>query len=80
MRQILLSATVVGMGLAFLYLFYQILTSGKVYFHEPNPVILWAEIVVIGILTGFGLYMFIKIIRRKKMSKHPIKKPHKPRK
>ncbi len=65
MKQILLSATVVGMGLAWLWHFYQILTSGRVYFQEPNPVILWAEIVGIAILTGFGLYMFIKIIRGK---------------
>ncbi len=65
MKQILLSATVVGMGLAWLWHFYQILTSGRVYFHEPNPVILWSEIVGIAILTGFGLYMFIKIIRGK---------------
>ena len=65
MKQILLSATVVGMGLAWLLHFYQILTSGRVYFHEPNPVILWAEITGIAILTAFGLWSFISFLRRK---------------
>ena len=64
MKQILLSATVVGMGLAWLWHFYQILTSGRVYFHEPNPVILWSEIVGIAILTAFGLWSFIAQLRR----------------
>ena len=63
MKQLILSSIVVGMGLAWLYHFYQILTSGRVYFHEPSTVILWSEIIGIAILTGFGLYMFIKIIR-----------------
>ena len=53
------------MGLAWLWHFYQILTSGKVYFHEPNPVILWSEIVGIVILTVFGLWSFISFLRRK---------------
>ncbi len=53
------------MGLAWLYLFYQILTSGKVYFHEPNAVILWSEIVGIAILTAFGLWCFVSVLRRK---------------
>ncbi len=65
MRKILLSATVVGMGLAWLWHFYQILTSGKVYFYEPSMLILWSEITGIAILTAFGLWSFISFLRRK---------------
>ena len=65
MKQLILSSIVVGMGLAWLYLFYQILTSGKVYFHEPSMAVLWSEIVGIAILTAFGLWSFISFLRRK---------------
>ncbi len=64
--KLFLSLIVVGMGLAWLWHFYQILTSGKLYFHEPNPVILWAEIVGIAILTAFGLWSFISFLRKGK--------------
>ncbi|KKL74363.1 hypothetical protein LCGC14_2065650 [marine sediment metagenome] len=51
------------MGLAWLYLFYQILTTGKAYLHEPSMVILWSEITGIAALTGFGLWSFIIQLR-----------------
>ncbi len=64
--KLLLSALVIGMGSAWLHLFLQILTSGKVSYHEPNEVILWAEIVGIAGATLFGVWSTIRFLRRGK--------------
>ncbi len=65
-KKLLLSALVVGMGSAWLHHFYQILTLGKVSYHEPNAVILWAEIVGIAAATLFGAWCTIRFLRRRK--------------
>ena len=57
----LLSATlIVGMAGALLWVVSAIAISGRVYFHEPNVLILVAEIVLlIGILI-YGIVNFIR--------------------
>jgi len=37
---------------------------GTVYFEENNPVILWAEIVTLAVITTFSVIIFILQIRR----------------
>ena len=58
------SALIIGMALAFLWHFSNIVRYGSIYIQEPNPVILWGEIIfLIGVLL-YGLYLFIEVIRR----------------
>jgi hypothetical protein len=37
---------------------------GTVYFEENNPVILWAEIGTLVVITAFSIYMFVLQVRR----------------
>ena len=37
---------------------------GVVYFEENNPVVLWAEIITLVVITAFSIYIFILQIRR----------------
>ena len=58
------SALIIGMALAFLWHFSNIVRYGSYYIQESNPVILWFEIIFfIGVLL-YGLYLFIEVIRR----------------
>ena len=41
-----------------------IATEGSVYFVEENPVILWVELSVTVIITGFATYVLILQIRK----------------
>ena len=37
---------------------------GAVYFEENNPVILWAEIITLALITTFSIYIFVLQLRR----------------
>ena len=65
MKQILLSSLVVGMGVAFLYLFWHIHRYGEFWWQEPSLIILWVETVFVAVITGFGLLCFMWQLRGK---------------
>jgi membrane protein YdbS with pleckstrin-like domain len=37
---------------------------GAVYFEEGNPIVLWAEIITLVLITTFSIYIFVLQVRR----------------
>ena len=64
MKQIIQSSLVIGMGVAWLYVFATIGVRGSFSVVEPSTAILWAETVLMVAITGFGLKSFIDALRR----------------
>ncbi len=65
MREILKPSLIVGMSLAFLWMFSVIATEGKYYFQEPILWVLALEVAGMCLILGFGLWELVKAIRRK---------------
>ena len=59
-------ASSVGMGCAFLWHFSNIARFGSQIIYEPNPYILWGEIVGITALVILSLYCMAQILIRMK--------------
>ena len=66
MKRIIGSSLLLGSGLAFLYIFISIFITGGYMAYEPNPFILWSEIIMGAIITTFGVLLFIDVIRELK--------------
>ena len=64
MREILAQLLIIGMSLAFLWVFKVIATEGRYYFHEPILWVLVIEITGMCLILGFGLWELVKAIRR----------------
>ena len=58
-KHLILSLLVIGMGGAFLYNFIMLHLHGALLITEPSPVILWTEIILFTVITGFGIYCWL---------------------
>ncbi len=61
---IIKSALIMGMSLAFLWMFYHIATKGRVYLEEQNVFVLTGEIVILVGILVFSLYCYVCGVRR----------------
>jgi len=59
------SIFLVAVSLALLYHFFYIWKYGNHYIQEPNHIILWGETILISLLCVFGMFMFMRDLRRK---------------
>ncbi len=62
-RLYFVSACLIGVCLAWLVPFYQILTQGCIYAGESNQAILLAEIGMFFVLIGFAVSNILKVLR-----------------
>ena len=55
---------IITMALAYLWHFSNIIRFGSVLIQEPSLAILIGEVVLFGIIAGFGIYWMVKDLRR----------------
>ncbi len=60
---IISSTLLFGVSGALLWVFIMMTVEGKLYFHEPNALIFWTEIVVLGLCMAFALFMYGRAVR-----------------
>lgn len=64
MLEIIKSAVIMGQSLAFLWVFYHIVTKGQVSFQEPDALVLVGEIILLVAILVFSVYCYVRAVRR----------------
>ncbi len=64
MREILTNIVMIALAIAFLVHFWLIVKYGGYFIQEPNPFILFTEIVGFIVIIGFGCFNLIDLFRR----------------
>jgi len=64
MREYMTNVVMIAVTIAWLVPFYQIVTQGQVYAHEPNSIILGSEIALFTAIIVFGVFNITKLLRR----------------
>ena len=60
---IISSTLLFGVSGALLWVFIMMTVEGKLYFWEPNALVLWTEIVLLGLCMTFALFMYGRTVR-----------------
>ncbi len=60
---IISSTLLLGVSGALLWVFIMMTVEGKLYFQEPTALILWTEIVILGLCMAFALFTYGRAVR-----------------